>query len=86
MVFTNLKPYLSNAIVVIDRSGNPDFRNKLAKYLWTKHKSSTEKVFIKKFKQEESSTNNLLQLADYVSGVLNRKVQKKKSWERFYTY
>lgn len=33
MLFTNAAPYLDNAIVVLDKSGNPDFRNKLAKYL-----------------------------------------------------
>lgn len=86
MVFTNLKPFLNKAIVVIDRSGNPDFRNRLAKYLRIKHKSEADKTYIKRFKQEESSSNNLLQVADYVSGVLNRKVQKKKNWEKFYKF
>ncbi|MBI4652797.1 DUF3800 domain-containing protein [Candidatus Kuenenbacteria bacterium] len=36
------------------------------------------KCRIKKIKQHRSSSNNLLQLADYISGAINRKIQNKK--------
>lgn len=79
LVFENAKDKLSNATVVIDKSGNLEFRNQLAKYL--RNKMNRETRIIKKVKMQRSSGNNLLQLADYVSGVINRSVmnQKKKS-------
>lgn len=85
MVFTNAKPYLDNAIVVLDKSGSPDFRNSLAKYL-RKRLHKEDKKLIKKIKQQRSSSNNLLQLADYISGVINRKVQNKKDWQDYYQF
>ncbi|PIP40155.1 hypothetical protein COX18_07640 [Candidatus Desantisbacteria bacterium CG23_combo_of_CG06-09_8_20_14_all_40_23] len=33
MAFTNAMPYLNEAIVILDESGNPEFRNRLATYL-----------------------------------------------------
>lgn len=85
MVFTNALPYLDNAIVVLDRSGSPDFRNKLAKYL-KMSLNKGEKRAIKKIRQQRSSVNNLIQLADYVCGVINRKVQKKNDWQEYYKF
>ncbi len=84
MVFTNAKPYLEKAIVVLDRTGSPVFRSSLAKYL--KSKMNIEKKTIKKIKQQKSHSNNLLQLADYISGIINRKYQKKKDWREYYKY
>ncbi len=85
MVFTNALPYFNSAIVVIDKSGSPDFRNKLAKYIRNKLKENSNKS-IKKFKQQKSSQNNLLQLADYVTGIINRKAQNKKGWQEYYKF
>jgi len=85
MVFSNAMPYLKNAIVVLDQSGSPDFRNRLAKYLNTKVNESGDKK-ISKIKQQRSSSNNLLQVADYVSGVINRKIQGKKDWPEYYRF
>lgn len=85
MVFTNAKQYLSNAIVILDKSGNPIFRNRLAKYL--KNKMNTDgKTLIKEIKQQKSHSNNLLQLADYVSGIMGRKAQNKKDWQDYYKF
>ena len=86
MVFTNARPHLDNAIVVLDKSGSPDFRKKLAKYLREKIGKREDKKIIKKLKQQRSSSNNLLQLADYISGIINRKVQNKKNWEEYYKF
>ncbi|MFA6028093.1 MAG: DUF3800 domain-containing protein [Patescibacteria group bacterium] len=85
MVFTNALFYLDDATAVLDKSGSPDFRNRLAKYLRKRiNEQGTGKI--KKLKQQRSSANNLLQLADYVSGIINRKVQNKRGWMQYYKY
>lgn len=85
MLFINAQPYLHNTVVIIDKSGNPDFRSRLAKYL--KNKLNTnDKSVIKKIKQQNSHSNNLLQLADYVSGIINRKLLNKPDWQEYYQY
>jgi hypothetical protein len=85
MVMTNALPYFDTATVVIDQSGSPDFRNSLAKYLRMRTEQNQGKI-IKKLKQQKSSSNNLLQLADYITGVINRKVQNKKNWTEYYKF
>jgi len=85
MAMTNAMPYFDTAHVIIDKSGSPGFRNSLAKYLRGKVNRNEGKR-IKKFKQQKSSANNLLQLADYITGVINRKVQDKKDWKNYYKY
>jgi hypothetical protein len=84
MVMTNAMQYLNDAIVVLDKSGNPVFRNRLAKYL--NKKINFNKKIIKKIKQQNSKSNNLLQLADYVTGIVNRKQSKGKHWQLYYKY
>ena len=85
MVITNAYQYLNNAIVVLDKSGSPNFRRSLTKYLKLKFNSENG-VSIKKLKQQRSESNNLIQLADYICGVVNRKVQDKKYWMDYYKY
>lgn len=85
MVFTNALPYLNDAIVVLDKSGSPDFRNQLTKYLRTRLNIDGKKV-IKKLKQQRSTSNNLLQVADYISGIVGRKIQEKKDWKDYFGY
>lgn len=85
MLFANAKQHLDNAIVILDKSGNPDFRNKLAKYLRTKFNWGNKKL-IKEIKQQKSHSNNLLQLTDYISGINSRKIQNKKDWQNYYKY
>ncbi|HAF95997.1 MAG: hypothetical protein A2X34_02220 [Elusimicrobia bacterium GWC2_51_8] len=85
MVFTNALPYLKNATVVLDQSGSPDFRSRLSTYLKNKLNTDADRT-ISKIKQQRSSSNNLLQLADYVSGVVNRKIQGKKDWSEYYRF
>lgn len=86
MVFTNAKPHLDNATVILDKSGSPTFQKSLKKYLNTKTNGDAGRKIIKKLKQQDSDSNNLLQLADYVSGVINRKFLKKKNWQKYYKY
>lgn len=82
LVFENAKPYLREAIIILDKSGTKVFRNQLAKYLRRKINIEGFKI-IKKVKMQRSKGNNLLQLADYIAGVINRVVQKKKSAEDY---
>jgi len=76
LVFENAKDKLEKATVVIDKSGNLDFKRQLAKYLRRK----TNKGIIKRVKMQRSQSNNLLQLADYAASVINRSVQGKRKW------
>jgi len=76
LVFENAKDKLDNATIIIDRSGNSEFRNQLAKYLRTKMNS--DRKVIKKVKLQDSEVNNLLQLADYAAGAINRSIINKK--------
>jgi hypothetical protein len=80
LLFENAKSYLSNATVVIDGSGNREFRNQLQTYL--KSKINTEEKVIKKVKIEGSHSNNLLQLADMIAGALARHFREDKN-DRF---
>ncbi len=78
LVFENAKDKLHNATVVIDQSGNDDFRNQLSSYL-KRHMNDDQHRLIRKVKMQNSESNNLLQLADYVAGVINRSVQRQKN-------
>jgi len=85
LVFENAKPYLKEAIIIIDKAGTKVFRSQLSKYL--KRKIEVEKLdIIRKVKMQHSRGNNLLQLADYIAGVINRVVQKKKKAEIYHRY
>lgn len=81
-VFENAKPYLKNAIVVIDKSGHEVFRSQLAAYLKRKINDKAGDI-IKKVKMQPDRGNNLLQLADYVAGVINRYAQGKKAADEY---
>jgi len=85
MVMTNALPYFDTATVIIDQCGSPDFRKSLARYLRVRTEQNQGKI-IRKLKQQKSSSNNLLQLADYITGVINRKVQNKKNWKEYYKF
>jgi len=78
LVFENAKDMLDKATVIIDRSGSNDFRNQLKSYL-KRHMNKEDQKLIRKVKIQNSLSNNLLQLADYVAAVINRSVQKKKN-------
>ena len=84
LVFENAKPYLQMAKIKIDKSGRALFRSELARYLGGK--INKEKKLIKSVKMEKSHSNNLLQLADYVSGIINRKAQEKKNYREYYKH
>jgi hypothetical protein len=75
LVFENAKHKLNKAILLIDESGNREFKNSLSKYL--KNRMNHERETISKVKMQKSHSNNLLQLADYVAGIINRSCLNK---------
>ena len=76
LVFENAKPYLRNATVVIDASGSKDFRNQLAHYLKKRAKDNNGQPLIKKIRTSRSRGDNLVQLADMISGALWRSLKR----------
>ncbi len=76
LIFENAKPYLRDAIIVIDGSGSKNFRMQLQKYLKKKMNQGAERL-IKKVKLQDSWKNNLLQLADMVAGSISRSLSAK---------
>jgi hypothetical protein len=78
LVFENAKAKLQDATVVIDESGNSDFKRQLEKYLRQQMNRDEQKRVIRKVKMQHSHSNNLLQIADYIAGIINRSVQGGK--------
>jgi len=76
LVFENAKEKLINATIIMDESGNLDFKRQLEKYL--RNKINKEDKRVSKVKMQRSESNNLLQLADYVASSINRSIQNEK--------
>ena len=70
ILFENAKPYLKEATVVVDASGSKEFGNQLARYLRRRIKDEGGFRFIKKVRTARSYGDNLVQLADMISGTL----------------
>lgn len=83
LVFDNAKEKLDNATIVFDKSWSEDFRRQLAQYLRGRMNSEGRRL-IKKIKMQDSHRNNLLQLADYICGVISRSVEEKKKFATEY--
>ena len=77
LVFENAKPHLKDAIVVIDANGSQDFRNQLSQYLKKRIKDDAGYHLVKKVKTARSDGNNLIQLADMVSGAVWRSFKQQ---------
>ena len=82
LVLQNAKMELKDSTLVIDKSGNLDFRRQLSKYL--RRFDEREEKLVRKIKMQRSETNNLIQLADYIAGILNRSHQGRKKNADFY--
>ena len=78
-------PYLDNAHLIIDKSGGDTFAGELKRYLRSRF-NTNESIKIKKFKAQDSSKNNLLQLADYCASISNRVLQDKNDANEYYKY
>ena len=72
LTFENAKPYLSDARVVLDGTGDRTFRKELTKYLRRRIEDPGRGRLIRSVRTKQSHRDNLLQLADYVAGVSNR--------------
>lgn len=82
LVFENAKAHLDHATVVIDKCGERKFRQSLSRYLKAQMNRGGRE-FIKKVKMEPSHSNNLLQLADMVTGAVARsyRTDKPDRWD-----
>jgi Protein of unknown function (DUF3800) len=79
LVFQTAKPYLREAIVIIDGSGSRRFKQELSTYLRRKIAGSEEEAkLIRKIKVQDSKNNDLLQMADMVCGAVARSHTQKR--------
>ena len=77
--FASFVPFCgNNAIVVVDGSESKRFRHELKSYLIRRLKDDSSKCFIKNVRVLDSTTTNLLQLADMVVGAVARSFSEKK--------
>jgi hypothetical protein len=72
LVCEQVRPLLNNAKIIIDKSGNREFRLQLAKALKAHMTDVEGNTGVKKIAMEGSHSNNLLQLADMVCGAVSR--------------
>ena len=73
----SVKPYLKDAYVIIDESGGRNFRRELVTYLRQSLREEGAERSIKRIRTQNSKGSNLLQLADYVAGIVNRSPARK---------
>ncbi len=79
MIFENAKPFLNEAKVRIDKSGNRPFQKELARYLKMKiNERGESSLHIKDIKPANSHGNNLVQMADMICGAVARAHYPKK--------
>ena len=85
LVCTNAKPYLQEAVVVIDGSGSREFKRQLGNSLKKQvNEKDADFAHIKKVKLQESHTNNLLQLVDMVCGAIARSYRTDRADAKIY--
>lgn len=83
LLISEALPYLKDCTLVLDKTGSPIFRKNLKEFIKLNFNVKT-RAPIKNIKEEDSTSNNLIQLADYICGISNRKMTKKKYWEMYY--
>lgn len=83
LVFNTAKPYLSNAKVVIDGSGDREFKRSFQAYL-KRQINASGTTHIGKVEIQRSHSNNLLQLADMIAGALQRSKRQDKADSQIY--
>lgn len=77
LVFENAKAALTEATVIIDGSGTKEFQRRLQSYLKRRVNDPGQRA-IGKVKIQDSSRNDLLQLADMVAGAIQRSYGDKQ--------
>ena len=71
LLFGNIKSILDGAIVVYDKCGDRQFISDLGSYLKRAMRNADgTQTAIKKFRAEQSKSNNLIQMADFVCGAV----------------
>ena len=80
--FENAREFLSDARVVIDGSGDRQFRRQLTAYLRQEVNRPSEVRVIRDVRIQPSHQNNLLQLADYVASISAQALNAKADGER----
>ena len=78
LAFENAKPYLIDAKVVLDGSGDRGFGRELSRYLRKRVGDETSRRLVRSVRTKQSHRDNLLQLADYVAGVSNRAICERE--------
>ncbi|MBM4125658.1 MAG: DUF3800 domain-containing protein [Nitrospira sp.] len=76
-LFETAGPHLADAIVVLDDCGEGSFLRELKRYLRDRAAADGQRL-ARAIRMERSRSNNLLQLADYVAGVVNRTACRKR--------
>ena len=85
LVFENAKQYLYQATVIFDGSGSKDFRRQLHRYLKRKINHKDRRYsYIKKVKIQDSSRNNLIQMADMICGAIRRSFRSDAKQDQQY--
>lgn len=77
LLFENAKEKLDEATIIVDRSGHGLFKYQLASYL-KKKINTIDCRHIKKVKTQRSKNNNLLQMADMITGSVSRSYESRK--------
>ena len=77
--FLLAKPYLENAVVIIDGSGSKQFQINFKQYI-----SNQMEGKISKFKIQDSKKNILIQLADMVAGAVAKRTSTKPDCDYYY--
>jgi hypothetical protein len=72
IICEQVRPLLENSKIIIDKSGNRAFRQKLEKTLKSQMTDRDGYCRVKKVAMEGSHSNNLLQLADMICGAVGR--------------
>jgi hypothetical protein len=84
LVFEKAKPYLNDAVVIIDGSRSIYFKQSLQRYLKKRNNSPATAVrYIRQVKVQDSEKNNLLQLVDMVCGAINRSFSQKRDAQEY---
>lgn len=79
LVFQNAQQYLTDATVVLDGSGSREFKRQLTSYLNRKvNEPGSGRRRIRRVKLQDSSKNNLIQLADMVCGAMARSFKGRR--------
>lgn len=81
----NVAAHLENATVILDGSGEREFRRQLSTYL-RQEMISPQRHSIRKVKVSRSASDPLVQLADYVASITNRLYEAKAGAELYDTY